>query len=123
MGMGMLVVGFIIVLVFLYLLFTNPTFVSLVTSALNFGTSVVQSGAVGQLVNATKGMNESTFLGWANSSNNTNPVIGQVKSASNSTTLLPNLQTIWSGIEGAKNSLNSSSLTALINSMLAKAKQ
>jgi hypothetical protein len=123
MGMGMLVVGVIIVLAFLYLLLTNPTFVSLVTSALNFGTSVVQSGAVGQLVNATKGMNESAFLGWANSGNNTNPTISQIKESSNSTTLQPDLEAVWSGIKGVGSSQTVSSLTALINSMLAKAKQ
>lgn len=112
-------IGFIIALVFLYYLFTNPTFVSFVTSALNFGTAAVQSGAIGQLVNATRGMNESAFLSWAGNSSNSNPVIGQIKStSSDNATLNSNLKTVWAGIENARNSQTFNSLTALINGVL-----
>lgn len=122
MGRITLFIGFIIAVVFLYYLLTNSTFMGFVTSALNFGTAAVQSGAVGQLVNLTKGMNESAFLGWANSANNTNPIIGQIKSTSGNASLQSNLKDLWSSIQNTGGSGTFNSLVGKINNIISGAK-
>lgn len=118
MGKFILFAGLIIVLIFLYYLFTNAAFMAFVTSALNFGTAVVQSSAVSQFVNTTKGMNESSFLSWANSEANSNPLIARVRAASASVNLQSNLESIWGELKKVDNSNTLNSLRSLFERII-----
>jgi hypothetical protein len=92
MGIGM-IIGVVIVLVFLYYIFTNPTLMSYAKTALSLVNST--SSGITQLLNLTKGMNESAFVAWAKNPGNPNPLIQSVKSMSNNATIQSNLDTIW----------------------------
>ncbi len=121
MGKVTLLFGFIIALVFIYLLVTNQAFMGFALSAVK-GYQATQpqlNSSILQLLNITKAMNESQFLGWAEVGGGVaNPLIGGIRAITNSSTFEPYLKELWSTLQNYRNGGTPAQISAAVNSII-----
>lgn len=105
MGAITYIVGIVIIAVFIYLVVTNPSFLSYAFNAVKGINTTIPSDAqfVG-LFNKTRNMSEGTFVNWSINNSASNPVISKIKAASaNVTAFKNNLESFWQEYQSLRN--------------------
>ncbi len=111
MRKALLAMAFVVIVIFVYLVVTDPSFRSYTENSIKGINMTIPESQFIALYNSSRNMSEGQFINWSLSPGNNNQVINGLKaSATDANTLISKLGGLWDAISSLKNATTPSQI-------------